>query len=499
MKFFKKVAFLSLALAASVAGLAGCKSNAKMPVTFVAVTSDTYNAEVTLGNYSYKFKGAIDQKSNKFKLTGTVQKRAASGGGQGGGGGGFPGGGFPGQGGGGQGGGQGGQQGPQVAVTGISLSLDKTQAFINETVKATATITPEDASNKEVDWSSSDEKIATVSGGTITPLAEGKVVITATSKGDPTKSASAELTVVKEDLAAHDWSITGTYVLEKGYGYVITFNDEGNTVIHADFDKVEGRHEFYYRVNIENNASTIKFQAKDPKFKNTLAKDYKKWDERDSKYIFMAKATGNNGSLATAYLYLHNDGSAVINAPQSRGVDRELTFALTWTEENGVITLKNGDKTYQSVSSVNANHPGWWIEYEGYSFLYSAKSDVKWKKLTVADFTGATSAEFVGNYTTSGPDGGEKEMLLNFYTEGNVAKLYQGSWTPSIVGTWAENNGVYSFTYKVTEGQGPAAHEVEKVITSEQDDEGVFITFTIVQSSWGSTTETPVRLSKIAK
>ena len=504
MKFFKKAAFLTIALSTAIVGLASCKSNAKIPVTFVAVTSDTYNAEVTVGNYSYKFRGAVDQKSNKFTLVGTALQRS-SGGGQGGGqggpgGGGFnPGGGGFGPSGGGQGGGQGGQQGPQVDVESISLSLDKTEAFINESVKATATFTPENASNKNVTWSSSDETIATVSSGTITPKAEGTVTITATSQADPSKSASASLTVKKENLAEHDYKMTGTYVLEKGYGYVLTFNDgennAPNTVIHADFDKTEGRHEFYYRVKIENNESTIKFQAKDPKFKNTLAKDYKKWDERDAQYIFRAKATGNNGSLATAYLYLHKDGSAVINAPQNRGVDRDLTFGLTWEEANGAITLRNGDKVYNGAVSVNAEHPGQWIEYEGYSFLYSAKEDVKWKKLELSDFEGTTVQEYVGSYTTSGPDGGEQEVRLHLYQDGNVAKLYSGSWTPSIVGTWTVNDGVYTFNYTVTEGEGQQAHEVAKSMTSASDDEGAYINYVMTQKSWGDQViETTVRL-----
>ena len=64
MKAFKKTAFLAIALSAAVAGLAGCKSNAKMPVTFVAVTSDTYNAEVTLGEINYKFQGKFVHNSN---------------------------------------------------------------------------------------------------------------------------------------------------------------------------------------------------------------------------------------------------------------------------------------------------------------------------------------------------------------------------------------------------------------------------------------------------
>ena len=90
MKFSKRIALL-VVTTAGLSGLIGCKSNAKMPVNFVAVTSNSYNAEVQFGDYDYKFQGKINQGSNKFTLAGTAVARHAtsSGGGQGG----FPGGG----------------------------------------------------------------------------------------------------------------------------------------------------------------------------------------------------------------------------------------------------------------------------------------------------------------------------------------------------------------------------------------------------------------------
>ena len=95
MKVSNKLALLALTVVGSF-GMVGCKSNAKMPVNFVAVTSSSYNAEVQFGDYDYKFQGKINQGSNKFTLQGTaVARHATSSGGQGGPGG-FPGGGFPG-------------------------------------------------------------------------------------------------------------------------------------------------------------------------------------------------------------------------------------------------------------------------------------------------------------------------------------------------------------------------------------------------------------------
>ena len=59
MKVFKKIAFLSIALATSIVGLGACRSTAKIPVVFVAATSSAYNTEVTIGDYAYKFKGVV--------------------------------------------------------------------------------------------------------------------------------------------------------------------------------------------------------------------------------------------------------------------------------------------------------------------------------------------------------------------------------------------------------------------------------------------------------
>ena len=490
MKVFKKIAFLSIALATSIVGLGACRSTAKIPVVFVAATSSAYNTEVTIGDYAYKFKGVIDQKSNKFTLSGIVQGRSSgnSGGGQGGpGGGGFPGGGG-GPGGGGPGGGGpggGGEQQPEVAVESISLSLDMAQAFIGQSVKATATILPENATNKNVTWASSNEEIATVSSGTITPKAEGKVTITATSQGDPTKSASAELTVVKEDLASHNWTLTGTYKLEKGYGYVLSLNDENKSVIHADFDKYEGRHEFYYNVNIEGKSSLVKFQAKDPTFYKTLAKDYAKWDERDSKYIFKATATGNNNSKATAYMYLHNDGSVVLNSPS--GANRTVSYGPTWSEENGKIVLKDGENTYEAVASVNKDHPGYRLVYNNLAYFVSLNPEVKWSKLSLSDFDGETKYEFVGSYTTSGPDGGTKSVNLNLGVDGK-ANLYEGGFAPTATGTWSEADntltvslegrdplvsakdaeGKYGFVYQITVSSFFGTQTIDVVLTQSK-------------------------------
>ena len=84
---------------------------------------------------------------------------------------------------------------PLVAVTGITVSPDSGTVEIAETIKIDATITPSNASNQSITWLSADTGIAAIStDGLVTGVAEGSVIITATTE-DGGFQASAEITV----------------------------------------------------------------------------------------------------------------------------------------------------------------------------------------------------------------------------------------------------------------------------------------------------------------
>lgn len=94
------------------------------------------------------------------------------------------------------------ETGEPVAVTGVTvnpsaLSLQVGSAT-NGTGKVTATIAPKDATNKAVTWSTSDDKIATVSDdGTVTAVSAGQAVIKATTV-DGEKTATCTVTVAPQ-------------------------------------------------------------------------------------------------------------------------------------------------------------------------------------------------------------------------------------------------------------------------------------------------------------
>ncbi len=81
-----------------------------------------------------------------------------------------------------------------VAVTGISLNKTSTSIGAGGGAESlTATVTPDNATDKTVTWTSSDTSVATVSEGTVTGVAAGTATITATA-GDC--SATCEVSVI---------------------------------------------------------------------------------------------------------------------------------------------------------------------------------------------------------------------------------------------------------------------------------------------------------------
>ncbi|MCL2682656.1 MAG: Ig-like domain-containing protein [Bacteroidales bacterium] len=87
-------------------------------------------------------------------------------------------------------------------VTVISIPVDSVELDWNaatmqpgDTLILTATVYPNNATNKNVTWTSSDITVATVNNGTIITIADGFVVITAVTQ-DGDKTATCSLTIV---------------------------------------------------------------------------------------------------------------------------------------------------------------------------------------------------------------------------------------------------------------------------------------------------------------
>ena len=85
----------------------------------------------------------------------------------------------------------------EVAVTGISLNQEELVVLCGSTALLEATVEPEDASDKSITWSSSNEAVATVENGVVTTLSAGvSTIIARTNDGGLT--ANCIITVTPE-------------------------------------------------------------------------------------------------------------------------------------------------------------------------------------------------------------------------------------------------------------------------------------------------------------
>ena len=134
-----------------------------------------------------------------------------------------------------------------VAVT--AIALDKTTAAVKpgETLTLVASITPAEASNKAVSWTSSDDKVATVASGVVTGVAVGSATITVRTD-DGGKTATCTVTVSEDAPESKDVVLEGDIksditlkatdnVLLRGFVYVVdgvTLTIEPGTVIKGE-------------------------------------------------------------------------------------------------------------------------------------------------------------------------------------------------------------------------------------------------------------------------
>lgn len=82
-----------------------------------------------------------------------------------------------------------------VAVSGVALNKKVATINVGKTVTVKATVTPANAANKTLTWTSSNRTVATVSNGVVKGVKAGRVVITAKTTDGSNISATCTVTV----------------------------------------------------------------------------------------------------------------------------------------------------------------------------------------------------------------------------------------------------------------------------------------------------------------
>lgn len=131
-----------------------------------------------------------------------------------------------------------------VSVTGISLNYDQATIYVGKSISLIAEIIPENASNQEVYWTSSDTSVATVGYGKVKGISEGSAVITVTT-ADGSFTATCNVSVITntEDNAEYvpDTNDTSIYFITNetlSNGTYDSANDEYTFSINSNYKQI---------------------------------------------------------------------------------------------------------------------------------------------------------------------------------------------------------------------------------------------------------------------
>lgn len=250
-----------------------------------------------------------------------------------------------------------------VAVTGITLSPAESTLKVGETVSLTATLAPENASNKNVIWSSSNESIATVENGTVTAVGVGEAEIIATAADGSEVKGSTKIIVVPTPV--DKFVITGPASMQVGTTTKIEVTIEPSTATATMADITwESSDETMATVDAEGNVTvggtpgevTISATLLDP------ANDKQLTAECKIKIVGIAVTAI---SFETAEPINLKDGESIelkVNIEPEEATDKSVTWTsdkedVATVDQNGKVTAKAklGEATITATANGGDN------------------------------------------------------------------------------------------------------------------------------------------------
>lgn len=115
------------------------------------------------------------------------------------------------------------QQGATIGVTGVSLNHNALTLNVGDTNTLTATISPSNATNQSVIWSTNNSSVATVSNGVVTAVSTGSAIITVVTV-DGNYTATCSITVSDRTISVTGVSLSTHSVEMSSIGETYTIN-----------------------------------------------------------------------------------------------------------------------------------------------------------------------------------------------------------------------------------------------------------------------------------
>lgn len=177
-----------------------------------------------------------------------------------------------------------------VPVTGVSLDKSSDSIEVGETTTLTETVSPSNATNKNVSWSTSNSAVATVSSGVVTAVSAGTARITVTT-ADGGYTAYCDITVTP--AITYEYALATT--MEVGKTYLIADGSSGSVRLLTN-ESGGSRQLVGMAVTVSNGRITItggqKAKAEWECVRYTSGNDNTITVRSDNKYLYSDNASG---------------------------------------------------------------------------------------------------------------------------------------------------------------------------------------------------------------
>ena len=356
-------------------------------------------------------------------------------------------------------------------VTSVSLNKNNLTLDVGKSDTLTATITPSNATNQNVAWSSDNETVATVSNGLVTAIAPGTATITVTTE-DGSKTATCTVIVhtattittqpqsvsVTEGQSA-TFSVTATgdnlryqWQINSGNGWsAITGATDASYTIDRTTTAMSGNQ---YRCIVigdggetTSSAATLTVRPYEPPY--------------TGKYSYeIVSDVGENGTIDVDRYATEGDQVTITVSPDEAYLLDDLTVTSGGKD---VALTDNGDGTYTftmpsgdvAITATFAEDPNWTNPEDPSTDVSEIFTDVPanhWAKAAIQYvydnglMTGVSDSEFAPEATTT------RAMIVSMLArmenvtsaaDAGFADVAAGDWYATAV-NWAAANGIVS-------------------------------------------------------
>lgn len=297
-------------------------------------------------------------------------------------------------------------------VTSITLNETSKQLVVDDTFQLNATVLPNDATNKNVTWSSSDTDVASVNNsGMVTALKAGNTTVTVTSVSKPTIKATCNIVVSNKIVEVSSitlsetsktvtegdsftltatvlpgeatdksitWTSSNTSVATVSNGTVTTLTDGTTTITATSNSKSSIKGTCNVTVNAKEvppspNEMTITPKSSDDGEQITVSKN-----SFDYNNVSVSNATGSNiygtGEESIRFGTRNNTGNVQFTLSDALVISKVTINAKKYNDDSGcqlkVTTSANTTGKTVSISTL-----------KDYEFTLSSTNESTWLKI----------------------------------------------------------------------------------------------------------------------